>query len=127
MNPIIINLLALLMGAAVSGLLLWRKLRADTTHAGNIVASARREADGIIRDATVRTQELLPKAREDFDVEARTRRQELGESEKQLLQRENNLDRKVEWLDRKTEEIAKKESIVGEREKELHKLQGELD
>ena len=127
MNPIIINLLALLMGAAVSGLLLWRKLCTDATHAGNIVASARREADGIIRDATVRTQELLPKAREDFDVEARTRRQELGESEKQLLQRENNLDRKVEWLDRKTEEIAKKESIVGEREKELHKLQGELD
>ena len=127
MNPIVINLLALLVGAGAGGLLLRWKLRADTTNGGNIVAAARRQADDIVRDATVRAQEQLLKTRTDLDTEARTRRQELAESEKRLLQRENNLDRKVEWLDRKTEEITKKETGVVEREKELHKLQGELD
>jgi len=127
MNPIAINLLAVLVGAGVGGLLRRWKRRGDATHAGNLVAAARREADGIIRDATVRAQEQLLKAHEEFDTEAQTRRRELTESEKRLLQRENNLDRKVDWLDRKTDEVAKKEAAIGEREKELPKLQGELE
>jgi len=127
MNHILINLLALLVGAGAAWLLLRWKMRGNATHAGNIVATARQEADAIIRDATVRAQDQLLKAREDFDAEARTRRQEMGESEKRLLQRENNLDRKVEWLDRKTDEVTKKETAIAAREQELHKLQGELD
>ncbi len=127
MNPIAINLLALLVGAGAGWLLRQWKMRADVTQADNIVDAAQRKADGILRDTTVRTQELLLKTREDIETEARTRRQELAESEKRLLQRENNLDRKVEWLDRKTEEVTKTETAFGTREKDLHKLQGELD
>ena len=127
MNPIAINLLALLVGAGAGWLLRQWKMRADVTQADNIVDAAQRKADGILRDTTVRTQELLLKTREDIETEARTRRQELAESEKRLLQRENNLDRKVEWLDRKTEEVTKTETAFGTREKYLHKLQCELD
>ena len=127
MNSIAINLLVLLIGTGVGWLLMRWKVRTDTTHAGEIIALARREADGIIRDATGRTQEQMLKAREEFDTEAKGRRLELVESEKRLLQRETNLDRKVEWLDRKTEEVARKETGCSEREKELYKLQGELD
>ncbi len=105
MNHILISPLALLVGAGAAWLLLRWKLRGNT----------------------VRGQDQLLQARETFDAEARTRRQELGESEKRLLQRENNLDRKVEWLDRKTDEVAKKEAGIAAREQDLHKLQGELD
>jgi len=126
MNSIAINLLVLLIGTGVGWLLMRWKVRTDTTQAGTIIALARREAAGLIRDATGRSQEQMLKAREEFDCEAKARRQELVESEKRLLQRENNLDRKVEWLDRKTEEVARKETGCSEREKDLHKLQGEL-
>ena len=105
MIHILIILLALLVGAGAAWLLLRWKLRGNT----------------------VRGQDQLLQARETFDAEARTRRQELGESEKRLLQRENSLDRKVELLDRKTDEVTKKETAIAAREQELHKLQGELD
>jgi ribonuclease Y len=123
MNPIVIALGALLVGAALGWLLNRLKTQADAHR----VADARKEAEAIVRDATVRAQDVLLKSREEFDVEAKTRRQELADAEKRLLQRENNLDRKVDWLDRKTEEVTKKEETIISREKELHKIQGELD
>jgi ribonucrease Y len=127
MNPIAIGLVALLAGAAIGWILNRLKSQADAKNAGHIVAKARHEAEVVVRDATVRAQDLLLKSREDLEVEAKTRRHELAESEKRLLQRETNLDRKVDWLDRKTEEVQKKEQIIVDREKELHKIQGELD
>src|SRR6059036_1704468 len=123
MNLIFIGLAALPVGAALGWVFHHLKTQADVGH----IADARREAKAIVRDATVRAQEVLLKSREDFDVEVKTRRQELADAERRLLQRENNLDRKVDWLDRKTEDISKKEEAVLHREKELHKIQGELD
>ena len=127
MNTIAINLLILLIGIGVGFLLLRWKMRANTTQAGGIVAHARREADEMIYAANGRVQEQMLKAREEIESEAKIRRQELGEFEKRLLQRENNLDRKVEWLDRKGEEITRKEAGCSEREKELQKLHDDLD
>jgi ribonucrease Y len=127
MNPIMIGLVALLVGAAIGWILHRLKSQADAKNAGQTVAKARQEAESIVREATVRAQELLLKSRAEFDAEAKTRRQELAEMEKRLLQRETNLDRKVDWLDRKTDEVQKKDQVVSEREKELHKIQGELD
>jgi ribonuclease Y len=127
MNPILIGLVALAVGAALGWLIHHLKSQADAKSAGAVVAHARQEAETIVRDATLRAQDQLLKAREEFDAEAKTRRQELADAEKRLLQRENNLDRKVDWLDRKTEEISRKEQTIVEREKELHKIQGELD
>jgi ribonuclease Y len=127
MNPIVIGLVALLMGVVCGWILHHLKSQADAKSAGAVVANARKEAEAIVRDATVRAQESLLKSREEFDIEAKTRRQELTDAEKRLLQRETNLDRKVDWLDRKTDEVTKKEETIVAREKELHKIQGELD
>src|SRR5947207_3707977 len=127
MNPILICLVPLLVGAAVGWVACRLKAQADAKRAGSLVADARKEAEAIVRESTVRAQELLLKSREEFDNEAKTRRQELVDAEKRLLQRETNLDRKVDWLDRKTEEVTRKEEGIVAREKELHKIQGELD
>jgi ribonuclease Y len=120
-------LLAVLLGAAVCWLILRFKARADGRQVGDLIAAARKEAEAIVRDATVRAQEMLLKAREEFDAETKTRRQESAEVEKRLSQRESNLDRKVDWLDRKTEEINRRDTVIVEREKELHKIQNELE
>ena len=105
MNPIFIGLVALLVGALIGWVVSYLKAQADAKSAGHFVAQARQQAETIIRDATVRAQDQLLKAREEFDIEAKARRHELADAEKRTIQRENNLDRKVEWLDRKTEEI----------------------
>ena len=127
MNQIGIVLVTLLVGAAIGWVVCHLKAQADAKSAGHAVASARKEAEAIVREATMRAQELSLKSREEFDTEAKARRQEVADAEKRLLQRENNLDRKVDWLDRKTEEVSKKEEIIVAREGELHKIRGELD
>jgi ribonuclease Y len=127
MNPILIGLLALVVGAAVGWVASLLKARADAKTAGGVIVAARREVEEIQREARLVAHEEAARARELFEKETKERRQELAEIEKRLMHRDANLDRKVDLLDRKTEEVTKKESAVGEREKELHKLQGELD
>ena len=123
MNPIVIGVGALLVGAALAWMFSRLKAQADA----RAVADARKEAEAIVREATVKAQELLLKSREEVDAEIKMRRQESAEAEKRISQRETNLDRKVEWFDRKTEEVSKREQCIVEREKELHKIQNDLD
>lgn len=127
MNCIVIGLVALAIGAACGWLFSRLKAAADAKTAANILQTARKEAEALLREAKLAAQDEMHKARELFEKETRQRRQELTEMEKRLMQRETNLDRKVDLLERKTEEVARKEHQVIERERELHKLQGELD
>jgi ribonucrease Y len=127
MNQILINLGALLAGAAICWVLIRLKARGDAKQAASMLESARKEAQTILREAHVAAHDQVFKAREEFEKESKERRQQLAETEKRLAQRDTNLDRKVDLLDRKTEEMTKKEQHIAEREKELHKLQEEID
>jgi len=127
MNPVIIGLIALVVGIALGWFFSRAKAQADATAAGGIIAAAQKQADDMLRDARVTAQGEALKAREQFDKETKDRRQELIEMEKRIMQRESNLDRKADLLDRKTEEVARKEMQAIEREKELHKIQTDLD
>ncbi len=119
--------IALAIGVALGWFFQRSKVQADTKLAGGIVEAARKESETILREARASAQEEAFKAREQFDQETKERRQELSEMEKRVMQRESNLDRRVDLLERKTEEVAKKETLAVERERELHKIQGEID
>ena len=127
MATIIGLIIALVAGLALGWFISHTKAQADTKAAGGIVGAARKEAEDMLRDARANAQDEAFKAREQFDRETKDRRQELGEMEKRVMQRESNLDRKVDLLDRKTEEVTRKETQVVDREKELHKIQAEID
>ena len=66
MNPIVIGLVALLVGAAIGWVVSYLKAQADAKSAGHFVAQARQQAETIVRDATVRAQDQLLKALEEF-------------------------------------------------------------
>jgi ribonuclease Y len=119
--------IALVAGLAIGWFISRAKAQADTKAAGGIIEAARKEADNVLRDARATAQDEAFKIREEFDRETKDRRQELGEMEKRVMQRESNLDRKVDLFDRKTEEVARKEAQVVDREKELHRIQAEID
>jgi ribonuclease Y len=127
MNQVLIDLGLLLLGAAMCWVLLRLKARGDAKQAASMLESARKEAQTILREAHMTAQDQVFKAREDFEKESKQRRQELSETEKRLAQRDTNLDRKVDLLERKTEEMAKREQIQSDREKDLHRIQEELD
>jgi ribonucrease Y len=125
------NIMTVLIAFVVGGALGWfvsrRKAQAETRAAGGIVAAARKEAEDLLREARLKTQDETFKVREQFEKETKDRREELAEMEKRVVQREANLDRKVDLFDRKIEEVAKREMRVIDRENELHRLQAEVD
>jgi len=127
MNEIIIGLVALLLGAALGGGLFLLHARSQAGRDGRALAAAQSEAQNILRDARAAAQEQTLKAREELDRELRERRKEASEADRRIGQREASLDRKAELLDRKSEETVKKELAMVGRERELHKLQAELD
>jgi len=127
MTYIIIGLITLVVGVAFGCYLSQAKAKADTKTAGGITETARKEAEETLRDARVKAQEETLRLREQLDKESKDRRQELLEMEKRVMQRESNLDRKADLLDRKTEDVSRKDVMIVEREKELHKIQTEID
>src|SRR5580693_2234567 len=120
-------IIALVVGLALGWFISHTKAQADTKAAGGIIEAAQKEVENMLRDARANAQDEAFKAREQFDRETRDRRLELGEIEKRVMQRESNLDRKVDLFERKTEEVAGKEAQIVGREKELHKIQAEID
>jgi ribonucrease Y len=107
------------------------KATAEQT-ATRIVGEAEREAESLRKSALISGKEELIKLRENWEVEARRRREEVEREEKRVQDREAVLDRKFDVLEqrekevgRRGSELGRKEKAVAEREQELDKLMGE--
>ncbi len=92
-----------------------------------IVGEAERDADALRKSAVLAGKEELIQLREQFEVEARRRREELTRDEKRFQERETALDRKFDVLDQRDKEVGKRASEAGRREKLLEEQQAELD
>ena len=67
---------------------------------------AKREAETIRKEAELQAKDILIKMRQDFEVQTKERRDELGNSEKRILSREENLDKRVDLLEKKEKDLA---------------------
>jgi ribonucrease Y len=104
------------------------KATAEET-AKRIVGEADREADSLRKSAVIAGKEELIKLREEWEIEARHRREEIEKEERRLQERQGQLDRKFDVIDqrdkevgRRASELGRKEKTVGEREQELERL-----
>jgi ribonuclease Y len=107
------------------------KATAEQT-AKRIVGEAEREAESLKKSALISGKEELIKLRENWEVEARRRREEVEREEKRVQDREAVLDRKFDVLEqrekevgRRGSELGRKEKAIAEREQELDKLMGD--
>jgi ribonucrease Y len=107
------------------------KATAEQT-AQRIVSEAERESESLRKSALISGKEELIKLRENWEVEARKRREEVEREEKRIQDREMTLDRKFDVLEgrekdvgRRASELGRKEKTIAEREQELDKLMGE--
>ena len=109
-----------------------RQQQAHTTAeetAGRIVSEAERESESLRKSAVVAGKEELIRLREEWEVEVRSRREEVEKEERRVSDRDNLLDRKYELIEqrerdgiRRIEDLANREQVVGQREQELEKL-----
>jgi len=100
--------------------------------AQRIVGEAEREAESLRKSALISGKEELIKLRENWEIEARRRREEVEREEKRVQDRETMLDRKFDVLEqrekdvgRRASELGRKEKTIAEREQELDRLVGE--
>src|SRR5688500_12208429 len=72
-------------------------------NAARILEDARRESETLRKSAVVAGKEELIRLREDWEAEAKRRREEVEREERRLQERENVLDRKFEVLEQREE------------------------
>ena len=92
-----------------------------------IVGEAERDADSLRKTAVLAGKEELIKLREEWEQDARRRREELERDEKRYQEREVALDRKFDLLEQRDKDLGRRSGDVGRRETELQTRQGDLD
>jgi ribonuclease Y len=137
---ILIGVLALALGIAV-GILIYRKqttnvLGSARHQASALVEDARREAETIRKEAGVEARDEalklrqaaetdLARARQDGEVERRSRGEEVKRREDRLLAREEAFDAKAEGLDRREVGLHEREELLRTRQAELDQAMAE--
>jgi ribonuclease Y len=120
---ILVGLVSFLVGGSIGFAIRWymgnRMRDSADNRARQIIADARREADKLRQEASVKAKAELLSQREAQEAEFRTERTELKQTEKRLTKREDNLDRKVEMLDSKEQQLRAIEEKASAREAEL--------
>ena len=95
----------------------WKKLAAE----------AARESDTLRKTAVLAGKEELIRLREDWETEARRRREEVGTEERRVAEKETALDRKFEILEQRDKDLGRRASELGRKEKSVADKQAELD
>ncbi|HMI48568.1 MAG TPA: Rnase Y domain-containing protein, partial [Gemmatimonadaceae bacterium] len=100
--------------------------------AKRIVGDAEREAESLRKTGVLSGKEELMKLREEWEVEVRSRREEVEREERKVEDKEGQLNRKYDLLEqrerettRRVETITGREKTIGDREQELDKMLGE--
>ncbi|MFA6568418.1 MAG: ribonuclease Y [Victivallales bacterium] len=116
------SVIGLLAGVFIGFLIHWliAKLWGQTAAAAaeRIREDAKKEAEHILRESKVAAKAELLKIKDEFEVEAKDRRQEINSLEKRLMLREENIEKRADVLDAKmaSADRAEKEiQIVRER------------
>ena len=127
---IILCVLALLTGAGVSGVILFKKgIAYRKRQAESAIGSAEKEAERIVEDARkeaetkkkvalVEAKDEIHRSRTEADKEIKERRNEVMRQERRIQQKEENLDKKLDSIEKKDELVAQKIRQADEKLKE---------
>ena len=74
------------------------------------VEDAKRGADAILKEAELQARAEVIKAREEFERQMKSRRDEMTALEEKIVQKEQGLDRKVAMIDKKYQTAEQKQA-----------------
>src|SRR5687768_13355649 len=95
--------------------------------ARRVLEDAAREADSLRKTALLSGKEDLIRLREDWELEARKRREEIEGEEKRVQEKEGLLNRKYDLVEQREKEAAARAADVGRRQEALSSREQELD
>ncbi|MGE5753238.1 MAG: ribonuclease Y [Deltaproteobacteria bacterium] len=100
--------------------------RASESKGEELIQKAKKEAENILKEATLQAKDYQLQVKLDFERETRDRKNEISLLEKRLLQKEDLLDRKTDALESRSLEFGRKEKELAELSKTLDSHQAEL-
>src|SRR5450756_1620339 len=95
--------------------------------AKRIVGDAEREAESLRKTGILSGKEELMKLREEWEIEVRSRREEIEREERKVDEKEGQLNRKYDLLEQRERETTRRTETLGNREKTLADREQELD
>ncbi len=121
---LVVMVLAALAAGVFIGMILRRKLSESKlanarAAADQLAIEAKKEAESIIKEATIQAKDLVLQAKADWEAEARELRKEIQVQENRLQQKEENLERKADAQEARLAELDKKDH-------QLRSLEGQL-
>ena len=121
----------LVMVSVLAGWLLrWffagRRVREAEAKSKELIASAKREAETKHKEAELQGKDMMIKLRQEFENETKERRDEQLNTEKRLLQKEENLDKRVDLLEKKEKDLTARLESVQQSEGQIKKDKEDL-
>ncbi len=121
-NTIVIAIVSLLAGAAITYAVLSLRNKGLIESANKILEDAKKEAESIIREAALKGREESARIREEVERELKVRRDEIQRLEERIIKREEDLDERSKEIARIKEEIEKLRSEAEEARKRAEEL-----
>ncbi len=134
-NVLGIGVIALVVGLVVGAVLIWisgrllgtRTLDTARKESDSLLKSARSDAETLKKQLELDVRNDLAKRREEFEKETESSRNELKETERRLVKREDNLDRKLDVLTTKERYLDDLDAKIKQREKVIEGKEVEID
>ncbi|MDD5584434.1 MAG: ribonuclease Y [Candidatus Omnitrophica bacterium] len=97
------------------------KLKKAQEDADKILKEAKVKSDEVLRKADLDGKELLYKLRVEFEKQNASKKEELFQLEKRLIQREENLEKRLDFIESKEQELGRRETSLKNLSEELVK------
>jgi ribonuclease Y len=103
------------------------KAREEAGKAEEILQGTRKEAENILKEASLQAKDYMLQVKLDFERETRERKNELTQLEKRLLQKEDQLDRKNEQMEARGAEFGRREADLAEQARKLQSAKEQVE
>ena len=124
---VIVGVSAFIFGWLASKKIGQTKVADAESMAEKIVSDAKNTSETIKKEKLLEVKDEWNKQKQNFENDTKSRRNELNKAEKQLANREMNMDRKVDLLTRKEKDLNQIEQKVKEKEQKISRQESELE
>lgn len=103
-----------------------KRLQQSKQKSKELLEKAQHEVESKIKEAEIKSRDMLIQLRENFERETKERREELVVAEKRILQKEENVEKRLDLLDKKEKDVDGRVVKVRQSEADLEEKNKQL-
>ncbi|MDD2703327.1 MAG: ribonuclease Y [Candidatus Omnitrophica bacterium] len=112
----VVGIVAASLGYVLRRYIAEKKIEDAEAKVRYIMEQAKKDIENSRKDAELERKDLLYRMRQDFEQQTKERRFDLGNLEKRLSQKEENIDRRLDLLEKKEKEIEQRHDNIKKQE-----------